>query len=207
MRVYTSKADETQSLLVAVGDSRIRNDGDPTLKATDDTVPLPTPDYHDALPVSTGISVTASRPYGFSVWVQAPEKNFTVQAAMIWIGPSGDPQEVLDVSLGLPEGSQGTAWKQYIAQGLAPVATASRPEARYLIPAVYIFARNAHTLTQRSSAIDISGAMVYVLGDEDAAVSVTPPDRYLTLGDPGEKLGQPKEGFEGFVIGSPTRKL
>jgi len=140
------------------------------------------------------------------VWVQAPEKDFTVQPCMLWIGPSGDPKEVLDVSLGLPLGSQGTAWKQYIAQGLAPEATDTTPEARYLIPAIYIFARVAHSLTNRSAAIDVAGAMVYVLGDEDAEVSVTPPDKYLTLGDPGEKLGPPKEGFEGFIIGSPQRK-
>jgi hypothetical protein len=205
MRVYTAKADETASLLIAVGDSRIRADPDTVLGSADDTVPAATSEYRDAIPLSAGISITAGRPYGFSVWVQAPEKDFTVQPVMIWVGPSGDPKEVLDVSLGLPVGSQGTAWKQYIAQGAAPVATDTQDEARYLIPAVYVFARVAHTLTNRSAAIDICGAMVYVLGDEDAEVSVTPPDRYLTLGDPGEKLGPPKPDFEGFVIGSPTR--
>ena len=153
-----------------------------------------------------GISITAGRPYGFSVWVQAPEKDFTVQPALIWCGPSGEPSEVLDVSLGLAVGSQGTAWKQYIAQGVPPEASGSIPEARYLIPAIYVFGRTAHTLTNRSAAIDVCGAMVYVLGDEDSAVSVTPPDRYLTVGDPGEKMGAPKEGFEGFVLGSPTRR-
>jgi hypothetical protein len=206
MRVYTAKADDTANLLIAVGDSRIRADPDVVLQPTDDTVPAATAEYRDAIPLSAGISITAGRPYGFSVWVQAPETNFTVQPCMIWVGPSGDPKEVFDMSLGLPVGSQGTAWKQYLAQGAAPVATDTRDEARYLIPAIYVFGRLAHTLTNRSAAIDICGAMVYVLGDEDAEVSVTPPDRYLTLGDPGEKLGQPQPDFEGFVIGSPTRQ-
>jgi len=67
MRVYTPKANETGSLLIAVGDSRIRLDPDTVLKPADDTVPPPTTDYRDALPVSTGISITAGRPYGFSV--------------------------------------------------------------------------------------------------------------------------------------------
>lgn len=208
MRVYTAKAtDGLASLLIAVGDSRIRADPDTVLLPATDTLPPTTTEYRDALPVGTGISITAGRPYGFSVWVQAPDANFTVQPLMIWIGPSGEAREVLDVSLGLPIGSQGTAWKQYIAQGLAPEATATLPEARYLIPAIYIFGRTAYaTATVRSAAVDVCGAMVYLLGDENAAVSVTPPDRYMTLGDPAEKLGLPKSGFEGFVMGSPTRK-
>jgi hypothetical protein len=206
MRVYTPKANETASLLVAVGDSRIRLDPDTVLKPTDDTVPPATTEYRDALPVGTGISITAGRPYGFSVWVQAPEKDVTIQAVMIWIGPSGEAEEVLDVSLGLSAGSLGTAWKQYTVTGQAPVAAGVVPEARYLVPAIYIFGRTAHTLVNRSAAIDVAGAMVYVLGDENAVVSVTPPDQYLTLGDPVEKLGAPKSGFEGFVIGSPQRK-
>ena len=205
MRVYTAKADGTANLLVAVGDSRIRNDPDTVLLQADDTVPAATTEYRDANPLTAGISVIAGRPYGFSVWVQAPEKDFTVQPCIIWIGPSGEPKEVLDVSLGLPLGSAGTDWKQYIAQGVAPMRTGAVPEARYLIPAIYIFGRVAHTTTNRSAAIDVCGAMVYQLGDENSAVSVTPPDSYLTLGDPGEKMGSPKSGFSGFVIGSPTR--
>ena len=207
MRVYTTKANGLLPLLIAVGDSRIRLDPDTVLEPGADTVPAAVAEWRDAIPLEAGISITAGVPYGFSVWVQAPEKDFTVQPLLIFTGPSGDPQEVLDVALGLPIGSQGTAWKQYIAQGIAPTGTPGGypPEARYLIPAIYVFSRVAHTLTNRSAAIDICGAMVYPLGDENAAVSVTPPDRYLTLGDPAEKLGLPKEGFEGFIIGSPQR--
>ena len=211
MRVYTNKADETANLLIACGDSSYLRypdgpEGGWTVAPGDDTVPAFSPYSRDSTPLYGGISVTAGRPYGFSVWVQAPEKDFTVQPCLIWCGPSGEPQEIIDVSLGLPIGSQGTAWKQYIAQGLAPERTDTTPEARYLVPAIYVFSRVAHTLTNRSAAIDVAGAMIYVLGDEDAEVSVTPPDKYLTLGDPGEKLGPPKEGFEGFIIGSPQRK-
>ena len=161
MRVYTSKAQQTSSLLIACGDSRIRDDPDTVLQSSSDTLPPVTTEYRDALPLSAGISVIAGVPYGFSVWVQAPEKNFTVQAVLIWIGPSGEPREVIDVSLGIPGGSEGTAWKQYIAQGIAPERTDTTVEARYLIPAIYIFDRIAGTYANRSAAIDVCGAMVY----------------------------------------------
>ena len=214
MRVYTAKANETADLIIAVGDSRMRNDGDPTIVRTDglpiddthpapDTVPAVTTEYTDARPLEAGISVVAGLPYGFSIWIQAPEKDFSVQAVLIWIGPSGEPQEVVDVSLGVIATSSGTSWKQYIVQGSAPVAAAGVAEARYMIPAVRIFLRTAHTLTNRSAAIDFSGAMAYQLGDENSAVAIVPPDRYLTMGAPSEKIGKPKEGFEGFIIGSP----
>jgi hypothetical protein len=207
MRVYTTKAQGLSNLLITCGDARIRDDPDTILRPGDDILPPATAEYRDAIPLTGGISITAGVPYGFSVWVQAPEKNFTVQAVLIWIGPSGDVDEVIDVSLGIPKGSSGTAWKQYIGQGLAPVKTSTLPEARYLIPAIYIFDRVAHTTVQRSAAIDVAAAMVYPLGDENSVVSVTPPDRYLTLGDPSEKLGEPKAGFEGFVIGSSQRDM
>jgi hypothetical protein len=32
---------------------------------------------------------------------------------------------------------------------------------------------------------------------------LVPPDRYLTMGDPAEKLGQTKSGYDGFYIGEP----
>jgi hypothetical protein len=206
MRVYTAKANETANLLVTVGDARIRDDPNTLLSPTADTVPAATSEYHDAAPLTAGISVTAGRPYGFSVYMQAPETNFTVQPCIIWIGPSGSVYEVIDVSLGVSPGQSVTSvWKQYIAQGVAPEKTGTTPEARYLIPAIYVSGRTAHTLTNRSAAIDVAAAMVYPLGDENTEVSVTPPDRYLTLGDVGEKLGAPTESFEGFVIGSPQR--
>jgi phage tail-like protein len=206
MRVYTAKADELSDLLVAVGDSRIREDGDTVLDPDEDTVPAPTTEYRDAPPVSAGITVAAGVPYGFSVWVRAPEKSFTVLPCILWVGPSGNPQEVLDVSIGSYLGAT-EVWEQYVVQGAPPERTDAVPEARYLIPAIYVDRSEAHTLVNRSAAIDICGAMVYRLGDENSEVAVTPPDRYLTMGDPTERIGASKEDFDGFVLGSPKKSV
>ena len=229
MRVYTSKADETQTLIFAVGDSRIHQYPDPLVPGGQipaETITLPHADalppasalYRDALPVTTAITVTPGRPYGFSIWVQAPEKAaganpaYSIELLMIWVGPSGEPQEVVEVSLGNlnPVSLDPAVWTQFIGQGIAPERTDTMPEAHYLIPAVRVTNRIPYTLTNRSAAIDVCGAMVYALGDEDTKLSITPPDRYLTLGDPAEQIGAPDvpgapPEFEGSIIGSPQR--
>ena len=205
MRVFTTKADETSSLLIAVGNSRLRADGDLVVEPTDDFIPPDTTDYRDARPVDSGIAIEAGFPYGFSVWIQAPEHDFTVQPVILWTGPSGLPQEVLDVSMGPIASTAGTAWKQYTVQGAAPDSTSTTPESRYMVPGIYIFSRTAGTKVNRSAAIDICGAISYHLGDENTPVSVTPADRYLTLGDSTEALGAPTDTFDGYVMGSPDR--
>lgn len=206
MRAYTAKANETTSFLILCGDSRIREDGNPLLvDPAPDTVPAVTSAYRNAIPLEMGISVITGYPYGLSAYIQAPEKDIAVQMCIVWIGPSGDPKDVVATTFGTSVGSAGTAWKRYICQGIAPAATSTAREARYMIPGIYITNRIAHTTTVRSAGIHIAGVMAYLLGKQDTAVAITPPDRYLTVGDPGELMGMSKTGFEGYIIGS-TKK-
>jgi hypothetical protein len=52
--------------------------------------------------------------------------------------------------------------------------------------------------------VDIAGALAYIIDTAGSSVSLTPPDRYLTLGDPAELIGEFDPDFPtttGYLLG------
>jgi hypothetical protein len=45
--------------------------------------------------------------------------------------------------------------------------------------------------------------MVYKMANTEAPVALVSPDRYLTLGDPSEFIGEDAESGGGYVLGTP----
>lgn len=208
LRTYTKKSAATSKLIVLVGDARIRDDNpeDPVPAAADTFPVVSVPGYRDAIPVSAGISIEPGRPYGFTVRIQG-EMACQVTPFMLWAGPGGLADDVIALSLGLV-GAVDTTWKEFRAQGYAPL---NPNPARYLVPGLLFSSRLTGTTVNRSPWLDMAGAMVYLLSTGNTPVAVLPPDRYLTIGDAAEKIGDPTApgapgGFTGFFIGSPKAR-
>ena len=205
MRVYTRKSVATQNLIITVGDSRIRLDNPKNMvpPAQDTFPPVAEPGYRDAIPVSAGISIQPGRPYGFTINIQG-EAGCGVTPFLLWVGPTGAVTEIIAMSVGLPD-AVTTTMKEFRVQGYASL---DPKPARYLIPGLLFTGRVAGTTTNRSPWLDFAGAMVYRLSTDDAPKMVPPPDRFLTIGDAAELIGDPADpeapgGFLGFWIGSP----
>ena len=182
MRVVTTKALETSNFALACGDG---------FTTTDEIVPL-----------YAGVPVEPGGTYGFSVNLKMP--NVCVVACyLLWFDADGQPSDYLSkASPPNPLAPPDNNWNLFSVQGTAPA------NATYAVPVIYFTSRPAVPSSGTYSIyIDIAGASLYLLGN-DAAVNVAPPDSYLTMGDPGEKIGAPpKPGdptFKGFILGTPT---
>lgn len=191
MRVWSSFADATTGLMVTVGDG------------------LQYPDYNaidlskgvEKLPKSYGIPVEPLSIYGFAVSVKTALAPVTVQAVLLWFDQAGEPYQMLSSVLSAPLGVADTNWHDVFIEGAAPA------NAVFMVPGVLFTSRVAGAGPTNSPYLYIAGAMAYFVGGSSATL-VIPPDRYLTMGDPGELIGPADPSghptFQPFVLGSPS---
>lgn len=108
-----------------------------------------------------------------------------------------------DWSAGTSFNSGGRTWTLTSATALH-AKVAGTAGARFMIPFVEFSGRAAGALTNRSPHIYLAGASTYILSQAgQAPAALVPPDRYLTMGDLNEKLGESAASGGGFVMGDP----
>jgi hypothetical protein len=144
------------------------------------------------VPTYSGIAVEQDFLYGFSVWLKLLSAGPTT-AGIMWFDSPGKVANQLGVIESDPWTPDRDTWELFTVQGIPP------EEATYLVPYVRL------TNTFMDIPFYVAGAMVYIHG-EAGTVTAFAPDRYLTLGDPGEKLGESGVSGGGFVIGAPAER-
>ena len=179
MMVNTALADATTALVIACGDSKTT-----TTEAT---------------PLMTGVPVYPGAGYGFSCQLRS-QGVLTFTPGIMWFDKDGQPSDLLSTST-TPAGSlTANTWVDVLVEGIAPEG------AVYMIP--YIFFENRPAAVGGVvQLIYIAGSMVFGLG-ASGNVTTTAPDRYLTMGDPGETIGAADPGqpdYKPFLLGSPER--
>lgn len=119
-----------------------------------------------------GIPVEAETVYGFSAWFKAANTTSTVAAGIYWFGTN-------DEYLGrdfVPE-PVSSVWQSIDVSAQSPVNTS------YAIPFVSVSARG------HGDSFSLMGCMFYEVG-AGGTVTAGAPDRYLTLGNTAEFIGE-----------------
>jgi len=187
LKVWTLAADATTNLMITTGDG-IRypnNNADPTT-------------MKEILPGSYGIPAYPRRSYGMSFAIRVSTSPLNVEACLMYFGKGGTPFDLLATFKSPTVGISDTAWHDYTIKGTAPTGTA------FVVPGIICSSRPAAGGSV-SPSIYVAGVMVYAAGDEGEVLAV-PPDRYLTMGDPGELIGAAspaQPAFKPFLIGAP----
>ena len=178
MRVTTADADETKPLTIACGCGLIED--------------------REIIPLYAAVPVQDNYTYGFSIQVRQQTPNTAIcKPVLLWYKVGGTPSDYFDITEGTATAPPNANWNPYSVQGTSPAG------AYYVVPALSFTSRPAGGAPGLSPYIDLAGASVYVLGSQ-GQVSVLPPDSYLTLGDPSEKLGPPNlPTFPGYRMGQP----
>lgn len=154
----------------------------------------------EVIPLTNGIPITPQWLYGFSIRIMMEDpSNLTV--ALLWFGDSGQPSDLVGVNKITPFSPVINDWSDATVQAQAPA------DARFLVPCVYFVVRDPGGSGTISPFVNFAGAQVYDLGDIHEPVATIGPDRYLTVGDPAEKIGRPPDpndpAFEGWLMGRP----
>lgn len=184
MKIWTASADATGKILVTVGDG-VRY---PNNDANANTA-------LEILPKRYGIPADPAVSYGFSFQTKLTTVPTTVEACLLFFGTSGTPASMLSIARSNPLGLSDTNWHSFYVNGTAPAGT------EFVVPGILYTSRPA---SATAIPIYVAAAMVYVAGGA-GEVLVLPPDRYLTMGDPGELIGSAKSGFDPFLLGSRSQ--
>lgn len=189
MRITTAKADATADIGLVVGNGYVQDWPGPT-------VPL-NPSWKTVLPTAGGIPVEPTMSYGFSVWVNSAVIPTAVQVSLLWF--DGKDNYLAASSGPISSVTTANTWQEFsIGSMFAPPAGAV-----YVTPYILFDTRtDSGAFTMASPPIDIAGAMVYANQTIGEAIG-PPPNRYLTVGDPGEVLGPPLV-FKGTLTGAGT---
>lgn len=164
----------------------------PALEHPDNNVTVP----GEYIPLLNGIPVKPTGAYGFAAYLRNEDAAIAPVLVMLWFGKSGKPADLVAVTSGIPpSGGTTTGWDaRHRVQDTCP------DDAYYMVPAIHIPGRGA-------TYVDMTAAIVYLVQRPGQGLTVTPPDRLLTLGDPNERIGAPPDpgdpGFTGFVMGKP----
>lgn len=189
-------ANDTKPLYIGIGD---------TIQWVAGQDPFLAANQKEVIPLYAGVPVQEGRTYGFSLYVKTTQP--LAQPAVVtlifqWIGYSGQPEDVVDTTLGGPAAvTQNNDWELRELQAVAPAG------AFYLVPTIYISGRTAAGAGWFSYAVDLGTISLYDFGGEEGGAAL-PPDRYLTVGDPNKKIGLPDTpeappDFEGYLLGGP----
>lgn len=185
MRVDTQQSVQTQNILITCGDGIHRDLGPPVVD-------------REVIPLYGGVPVEPGQTFAFSIWVKSEKASETATPYLMWFDASGQPNGLISKLAGIPV-VLDLNWNLLQVSGSAPA------NAVYLIPAVFLSTRQTGGATSgRSPYTDFAAAVAYTQ-DSDAPVTTVAPDRFLTMGDAAEKLGAPKAGFTGFVLGAPQK--
>jgi phage tail-like protein len=179
MRVYTSKADELADFSITLGDGVFYSGG----------VSRP------IIPLEAGIPVHYGNSYGFSVVIQPMQLPIMITIGIMWFDQNGLPTSLVDTLLGVSEVINTAGWHQFIIEGSVPSA-----DVIYGVPYINFQDRTAGPAGANSPYIHVAGVSVWQLAFDLGGVTVA-PNRFLTVGDAGEKLGVAKEGFDPYVLG------
>lgn len=192
MRVWTDDSLATRNILLTCGDGHmysytLTEDTNPTNDVLVSAVPK------EVLPRFASKPVEPGDVYGFSISARGEVAGAVVRVGIIFFGDVGDADDVVKVELGsVPVSVTTTTWQQ--ATMVAPV-----PEnATYAVPMVTITNRSGISpeWSDVSARVYFSAAQLYYQGTT-ASVSVTEPDRYLTLAVAGELIG----AASGYLMG------
>ena len=186
---------DTQAIYVGIGDGLVVEPGVNPLVDPREVIPL-----YGGIPVKPGLG------YGFSFYLKTTQPlaptPLLVTSVLVWIAKSGQPTDVIGVTVGNPTGvTLANGWEKFEMQGVAPA------NAVYLVPSIHMDNRTENAGSANFSyAVDLASILVYTYGEEGGGVAVA-PDRYLTLGDPNEMIGAPRVSppYPGFVMGSPLQ--
>jgi hypothetical protein len=178
MMITTAAADATTEMVIAVGDSKTA--------------------VSEAIPLLTGVPVRTGGGYGFSAQLRsAAIANYT--PGLMWFSKGGQPSDLISVTENPVDSISANVWTEVLVEGIAP------DDAVYVVPYIH-FANRQAAVGGVKPAMHTAGAMVFGLGASGNVTTVA-PDRYLTMGDPGEVLGSEGVGmpvdFEPFLLGSP----
>jgi hypothetical protein len=181
MEMTTPKDEETLPVIIACGNGITQTE-------------------RELIPLTTGIPVVSLRRYGFTIQIQA-EIPRPIQVGLMWFGPDGQPTSLLSSVTSIEDVPILDAWHEFTVRAEAPEGVA------YLVPFVYFTERAAGVSNTISPWVYLTGAMVYDLGDINQPVATVGPDRYLTVGDPAEKIGRPDLSrtppHPGYLMGEP----
>jgi phage tail-like protein len=150
---------------------------------------------NEFIPLYAGIPCHPGDAFGLSAWVKMAKPS-PITPYLIPFTADGQPSNSPGPLAGLPTAPPNTNWFEVRSQGIVPA------NCFYIVPGLYFSGRINGGVGGRSPRIDVAEVMVYSLAS-NAPVALVPPDRYLTMGDPAEKLGQTKSGYDGFYIGEP----
>lgn len=185
MKVWTASADATGKILVALGDG-VRypaNDANPNTDL-------------EILPKQYGIPAQPGVSYGFSFKVKLTTAPTTVEGCLLFFDEDGTARDMISMQRSAPVGLSDTNWHDFYVKAQAPAGTV------FVVPGILFTSRPA---SATAIPIYIAAAMVYVAGGAGEAL-VLPPDRYLTMGDPGEVIGAKDPAghptFDPFLLGS-----
>jgi hypothetical protein len=184
LSITTSAANAAADIGIACGDSYVSA---PPLYNT----------WKEVTPIRGGIPVDRLMSYGFSVWILSALLPTAVQISLLWF--DGDEALLAASSAPITSVSLANNWQEFsIGTMFAP------PEgAVYVCPYILFDTRTgsgAYPVT--SPPLYIAGAMVYAQETIGEAIG-PPPNRYLTIGDPGEVLGSSLT-FKGTLTGAGT---
>jgi hypothetical protein len=180
MRITTAKADATADIGIACGDSYVAVPGG----------------FKEVYPSAGGIPVEQGQSYGFSVWINSAVIPTGVTLSLLWF--KGDT--LLGASsAALDTVTAANTWEEFNIPGLqVPPAGAE-----FVVPYILFDTRtDSAAYTATSPPIDLAGAMVYT-SETIGEATGPPPNRYLTISDPGESLGA-QLVFKGTLTGAGT---
>lgn len=184
MMLTTAPADALVNFVVACGDSQVlANDpvsGDPITK--------------EAIPLLTGVPVHEGVGYGFSAQLRSAGV-LTFTPGIMWFAKGGQPSDLLSTTTSPADSLVADTWTEVLVEGVAP------EDAVYMVPYIYFTNRPA-LVAGAVLAQHIAGAMVFNLGATGNVTTVA-PDRYLTMGDPGEVQGAALT-YKGNLTGAAT---
>jgi phage tail-like protein len=189
LSIYTRAADATGDIGIACGDSYV--------PLSPEAIALVPYDWKEITPITGGIPVDPLMSYGFSIWIQSQLLPTAVQLALLFF--DGDANLTSTTTAPLTSLSTVNTWQEFsIGTVVAPPAGAV-----YVCPYILFDTRStsgAYPVT--SPAIFLAGAMVYATPSVGEAIG-PPPNRYLTISDPSEPLGQGLT-FKGTLTGAAT---
>ena len=141
----------------------------------------------EVIPLYAGVAVRdPGTLYGFSIWIKQPVQD-SVTVGLLWFGPKGTASDYLSYNEAVPVTPSDDEWYQYTIQAAAPLADPEAdpplPRATYMVPYVRIIDTNY------DQSVYIAGALIYEPAKDSPIAIPFAPDRYMTLGDPGETLG------------------
>jgi hypothetical protein len=147
----------------------------------------------ELIPTYNGIAVSGSLLYGFSINLKLMDLSAT-QVGLMWFASPGGVGDQIGNVVSDPWTPPNDEWYSYTVQGFPPEDPSP---GQFLIPYVRVVD------TWADIPLYMAGAQVYAQSDT-GVVTAFAPDRYITLGDVDELLGEDEGEGGGFLLGNPT---